>query len=517
MHNNYYFLRHLSSKLLTCLDQAVISECFSQNRDELVIRFEIVKGPFFIRASLAPSFSCLTFTSNFQRAKKNSIDLFEILIGQRVTGVRQFTNERSFSLNLTNDLSLVFKMHGTRSNIIIFEHDRVRAVFKNNLLADLDLHINDLDKTIDWSFDAFAAAHHDPGKLYFTFGKVVWQHLKTLKYDQAPIEERWALIQQVIRELEHGDFYITDISEVPVFSLIKTGNIRKHFDDPLEAINEFFYAFTHTYALTLEKNSFLTSLRSTLQSSKNYYQKNSAKLKELTEDNNYKVWADILMANLHLVKQGTDKVVLSNFYNEDRPVEIKLKKDLSAQKNAEVFYRKSRNQKIETGHLQQSLAQKKEEISRLEHLIETVSQIEDLKALRKLKAEAGHAEPAEKEKGSLPYHEFIHKGFRILVGRNAQSNDTLTLKFGYKEDLWLHAKDVAGSHVLVKYQSGKPFPKDVIERAAQLAAYNSKRKNESLCPVIVTSKKFVRKRKGDPPGAVVVDREEVIMVEPKLG
>ena len=115
---------------------------------------------------------------------------------------------------------------------------------------------------------------------------------------------------------------------------------------------------------------------------------------------------------------------------------------------------------------------------------------------------------------TLPYHQFEFRNFRILVGKNAVANDMLTLKFSHKEDLWLHAKDVSGSHVLIKHQSGKNFPRDVIEYAASLAAYNSKRKTESLCPVIVTPKKFVRKRKGDPPGAVVVEREEVVMVEP---
>ena len=105
-------------------------------------------------------------------------------------------------------------------------------------------------------------------------------------------------------------------------------------------------------------------------------------------------------------------------------------------------------------------------------------------------------------------------GFKIWIGKNAQHNDTLTLKHTFKDDLWLHAKDVAGSHVVIKYQSGKPFPKEVIERAAQLAAYHSKRKTDTLCPVAYTSKKFVRKRKGDPAGAVVVEREDVILVEP---
>jgi len=121
----------------------------------------------------------------------------------------------------------------------------------------------------------------------------------------------------------------------------------------------------------------------------------------------------------------------------------------------------------------------------------------------------------EKRNSTIPYHEFEYKGFKIWVGKNAVSNDSLTQRYAFKEDLWLHAKDVAGSHVLIKYQAGKPFPKDVVERAAELAAYYSKRKNESLCPVSVTPKKFVRKRKGDPVGAVVVERENVMMVTPR--
>jgi predicted ribosome quality control (RQC) complex YloA/Tae2 family protein len=78
----------------------------------------------------------------------------------------------------------------------------------------------------------------------------------------------------------------------------------------------------------------------------------------------------------------------------------------------------------------------------------------------------------------------------------------------------MHVRDDSGSHVLLKHQANKPFPKDVIEYAAAIAAFFSKRKTEPLCAVIVTPKKFVRKRKGDPAGAVVVDREDVILVEP---
>ena len=73
---------------------------------------------------------------------------------------------------------------------------------------------------------------------------------------------------------------------------------------------------------------------------------------------------------------------------------------------------------------------------------------------------------------------------------------------------------MSGSHVLIKHQAGKVIPKPVIERAAKLAAWYSKRKSDTLCPVTVTPKKYVRKRKGDPAGAVVVERETVMLVEP---
>ncbi len=87
-------------------------------------------------------------------------------------------------------------------------------------------------------------------------------------------------------------------------------------------------------------------------------------------------------------------------------------------------------------------------------------------------------------------------------------------EFTWKDDLWLHAKDLAGSHVVIKYQSGRNFPQQVKEKAAQLAAWNSKGKNNSMCPVTITPRKFVRKPKGAPPGEVIVEKENVIIVEP---
>jgi predicted ribosome quality control (RQC) complex YloA/Tae2 family protein len=516
VHNNYYFLRQLTTELADILIGTVISECFSQNRDELIIRFETHAAPFFMRAALASNFSSLSFPDNFQRAKKNSIDLFPEMIGYRVAGIRQYTDERSFALMLEERKTLLFKMHGNRSNVILFDHGAITSLFKNNAPADQHIQLDSLDRHINWTYEAFASSTERPETCYFTFGKVVWAWLEKEGYNQQDLTGKWDLISKALSLFESPTYYLSKLKNNIHLTLLPFEDSRILTGGAIAAANEFYFAFTHEFVLEKEKASFVATLKSKLASSHNYYDKNFHKLAEIESDTNYKVWADLLMANMHQVKQGMEKVVLNDFYQPEKQVEIKLKKELQPQSNAAIYYKKAKNQHIEIDRIQQSLKAKELEIEKLKQSIQEIEAITDLKALRQMVRALGIQKEFGKETVSVPYHEFTHNGFRILVGKSAQGNDELTFGYGYKEDLWLHAKDVAGSHVLVKYQSGKKFPKDVIERAAELAAYNSKRKTETLCPVIVTPKKFVRKRKGDPAGAVVVEREDIVMATPKL-
>jgi predicted ribosome quality control (RQC) complex YloA/Tae2 family protein len=516
VHNNYFLLRQLTVKLEAILSAAVVSECFSQNKDELIIRFERKGDPFFIRASLSPAFSCLSFPENFHRARKNSIDLFERLIGQRVEGIRQFENERSFAIQFSNAIWLLFKMHGNRSNILMFENNVAGEFFKNNVAADTMLTLDTLDRKIDWGRENFEKHHDKPESIYFTFGKEVWRYLKTRHYQSQTPEQQWDEIQHVLGLLNDPIYYIIEAEQKINFSLLPSERIVKQFQDPIGALNEFFAHYSQHNAFISEKASGIARLRSRIEATENYLQKTRSKLLEIENDNNYKIWADLLMANLHSIKPGTERVILPDFYHENHEVEIKIKKDLSPQKNAALFYKKSKNQQIEINHLQTLIESKQKENAKLVSQQLQLETAHDLKSLRKAIQDLNIPEK-EKQVAPLPYREFEYNGFKIWIGKNAQSNDIVTLKYGYKEDLWLHAKDVAGSHVLLKHQAGKNFPKDAIEFAAQLAAYYSKRKNESLCPVTVTPRKYVRKRKGDPAGMVVVEREEVMMVEPSRG
>jgi predicted ribosome quality control (RQC) complex YloA/Tae2 family protein len=514
VHNNYYFLRQLTRTLAAQVTGGVISQCFSQHADELILQLETPEGAVFIRASVQPRFCCLSLPSDYRRARKNSIDLFPEIIGSRVVSVTQFLNDRSLSLNLNDSHSLLFKLHGHQANVILLDGPMPVKVFRNHIVQDLQLSPDKLNKPIDFSKEAFFKNQHSLERSYFTFGRPVWEYLASQHFYEKSVEERWNLFIRLVALLKEPAYYLLRKNEEVVLSLLPGKEIIATYPNPVAAINDFFSVYHATRALVTEKQQAIHLLHTRLNQAREYIQRNTLKLEELKNDNRFSMWADLLMANLSTLQGGEDAVVLPNFYRNNLPEKIKLKRELSIQKNAEIYYRKARNRALEITWLTEALAGKQQQVTTFQDQLSQLQQASQLQDVRKL-TEAFGLTGVEKEKETLlPYREVEFGGFKIWIGKNAKANDALTQNYSYKEDLWLHAKDVAGSHVLIKYQAGKPFPKPVIERAAQLAAYHSKRKTESLCPVTVTPKKYVRKRKGDPPGMVVVEKERVLLVKP---
>jgi predicted ribosome quality control (RQC) complex YloA/Tae2 family protein len=189
---------------------------------------------------------------------------------------------------------------------------------------------------------------------------------------------------------------------------------------------------------------------------------------------------------------------------------------MTPQKLAENYYRKAKNQKLEIQQLEENLQAKDLNLKNIKKRLEEIERINSIKILRQYVKEHNLIKEVQEEEETLPYKELLFEGYQILIGKNARSNDTLIQKFAKKDDLWLHAKDSSGSHVVVKQKGNQNFPKNVIEKAAELAAYHSKQKNDTFCPVIYTPRKFIRKIKGAAPGAVKVEKEKVIIVKPSL-
>lgn len=515
MHNNYYFLKNLTSDLASFLPGFVFTDCFSQTKEELILQFSKGQEKFAIKAHLRADFSCLYFPAEISRARKNSVDLFQEAIGRRIVAVEQFQNERSFLVELEQNFGLLFKMHGNRSNILLLHEGNPLALFKNKLVKDWNLRPRELHRELNINKESFLAAKGNFKKVFPTFGKLVQAYLLEQGYEDLSPDQQWDLLLDTHKKLDQAQkYHLTLADGQPALSLLPFGNLLESFDSPLLAINRFFIAYTKEYTLQLEKQAAMQQLNKIIKSSQNYLKKTSTKLFELQSSAKNREVADIIMANLHAIPAGATEAELFDFYN-NRPISIKLKKELSPQKNAENFYRKAKNQQLEEQYLKDNIRNKEEKILELELHQEQIEQAESLKDLRAYLKKPELSDRLTETDEKLPYKEFEYAGFQIWVGKGATQNDAMLRYYAHKDDLWFHAKDVSGSHLLLKFKPGKAFPADVKEKAASIAAWYSKRKSDSLCPVICTPKKWVRKRKGAAPGAVVVDKEEeVLLVRP---
>jgi predicted ribosome quality control (RQC) complex YloA/Tae2 family protein len=502
VHQNYYFLKKLAPAIHSRLKGKLFIESFSQEKDELVLVFadsevnEELVNPFFIKATLRSNFASLSFPDSFQRARRNSVNLFNSFSNHTVESVRVFVNERAIEISFKQGDALVFKLFGNRSNIIAFDKNRqILEVFNHKLTVDQTIDYNALDRRIDQSYEAYERNDFNHEKLFPTFGKLVNNWLiEKLDGENIPAG-RWEIIQDTLQSLDRGQFYLIQKDFVPALSLLPLGEIRETFESPIDAQNSFYYAYIRLTGIEKEKAEIVRILKKRIQQTEHYLENTFNKLADLESGVKNDEIANILMANLHQIPARVEKIELFDFYH-DQNVTIKLKKDLSPQKNAEGYYRKSKNEKIELAKLHESLEAREKELVKSKEQLAAIGKIELLRELRtyiKVNGLAGGIAVLPTQADLFKRVDF--QGFTIWIGRNAKNNDLLTRQYAFKEDLWLHARDVAGSHVIIKFQPGKKFPSTVIERAASLAAFYSKRRTDSLCPVIVTPKKYVRKPK----------------------
>ncbi|MCS6823454.1 MAG: NFACT RNA binding domain-containing protein [Cytophagaceae bacterium] len=510
---NYYVLRILSKELNALVKGQEIDSCYKVSPDELVI---LIKGfTEVIKVNLFHDFTCVYIPQRYALPAKNRHGVFKKIKGLKILETVQHENDRGFHFELENDFSLVFKMHGSRSNIILLEKNLVTEVFKKNLKLDYQFDLSNVHKISNISFSSFVEQSCNAKKIFPAIDEEIQQWLDAKGYAGMEPQQKWDLLTNAQETLLNPLFNVYRMGDDVKLTILHQNNSLLLTHSALEACNAYARLKEPVFFLEKEKQAVLLELFR----EKKLLQKQIADLQKrqliLTQSTPPGEIADVIMANLHQLKQGDEEVTLINFYN-DMPIKIKLRKELSPQKNAEWYYKKSKALEKEKRNIIETLEQKKVQLSKLDENIDTINQIQQLKALRQyIKKEISPPSNDDLIKEQL-FKKFIIDDFVILVGKNAKNNDLLTQRYSYKEDLWLHARDAPGSHVLVKYKPGKRYPNNVIEKAAAIAAYFSKRRGESLCPVIVTYKKYVRKKKGAAPGEVVVEKEKTFLVEPGL-
>jgi len=254
-----------------------------------------------------------------------------------------------------------------------------------------------------------------------------------------------------------------------------------------------------------------------------------AALQAMEKGEEYRRLGELLTANLYRVTPGDREITVTDYYSPGgESIKIPLDPSLSPAANAQRFFQKYRKASTGRPHLEKQLAHNKDELTYLEsaHLAladaaswAEVQEIQrELAAQGYIKEERRESPRAPKQEsaaaGSRPLAYRSRDGFTILVGKNNRQNDYLTRHLANKEDYWFHAKDIPGSHVIIRCPPQTQPPASTLEDAALLAAYHSKGRSASRVAVDYTRVKNVRKPRGARPGMVIYEDYKTIIVTP---
>ncbi|MBU7008459.1 Rqc2 family fibronectin-binding protein [Phosphitispora fastidiosa] len=297
-----------------------------------------------------------------------------------------------------------------------------------------------------------------------------------------------------------------------------------------EVIDEFYSVKERREQFRQEAANLLKTLKNEIKKTGKKHSIHTLNLKKAADAEQLKIFGELITANLFQIPERTDTVELENYYDpEGKTVLIPLNPRFSTAENAQLYFKKYTKARqagvIARNYLQETEA----ELDYLESVVTAAEQAENMTELKEIRAELikeGYIKPEkpgprgpkkQEAQASKPEPMKIktEEGFEILVGRNNRQNDYLTMKLAQPDDLWLHVKDIPGSHIVVRSPQTAGVPDNVIERAAEVAAYYSRGRESSKVPVDYTLRKNVRKPKGAKPGMVIYDSQKTVFVEPK--
>lgn len=539
MLTNYHTLKCLIQKLKPRLEKSTIIEAFTQEKDTLHITVE--KDELFTLELNATGRGYMFLRSKFERARKNSLDIFPEIYGDKINDVEIHRADRVIEILLSSDHKILLQFFTGKVNFFLTTNENeIISSFK-----DPRLYIGrkfEFEKTesnyyaVVNDFESFKKTWEsldieEPAqrllKAVDTIDMLMAREILH-RSESHTVEKIWISLKEIDKELNNPLPRIYYDGIFPrYFSIIELTHLnykKVEIEDINEAIRKFVIETKINKSFYKERESILDKLKHLLDKTERTIEKVEKEISENQRAQMYEIYGSLLMANLNSLRRGMEEVELLNVFSEGgEMIKIKLDPSLSPVENAERYFEKAKKTRASLKIAEARLERLKVNREKLKGLIEKLNNCESFEDLKRFKDGNlqdlklfGVVRDKVAEKVGSKFRRFVvDGGFEVWVGKDAKSNDLLTLKFADKEDLWFHARGVRGAHVVLK--AGKKQPsKRAIEQAAGIAAYFSEAKTSSLVPVIVTKRKYVRKPKGAPEGSVIVEREEVIMVEPKL-
>ncbi len=344
----------------------------------------------------------------------------------------------------------------------------------------------------------------------------------------------WEAYQQIIEYFNtaHASPQLLMDGDEPIAASVMglhqfPGASSQAFDTMSNALTAYYEAVTLKEDIASERRT----LTQALTKQENLLQRKAeglhSDLGRAEKADDYRIQGELLLANLHAITRGQAQIALQNYYSPTlEMLSIPLNPEQSPSENAQTYFKKYTKAKRGHSRIQQLISdiEADQETLRLySSKLETADTLDALQRLRREFVTNGYLKTPQRGKrkqdvGDGPFRRYTSaNGFQMYVGRNSQSNDLLLRQIAKPRDMWLHAKQIHGSHVIIRNpENRQDIPMPTLLQAAQLAAYYSKAHHASNVPVDYTWARYVVKRKGNVSGYVHYTREKTLFVEPAV-
>lgn len=479
------------------------------------------------------------------------------LSAARITDIIQYQNDRIIEILMETVNELGFSVNKKLVIEIMGKHSNV-------LLVDMTT-----DKIIDSikhvSIDVNRARQILPGKAYqyppaqekTPFCQVTEEEMARLVTDQ-PQPERsilagvqgispalaqtialaespsacFDMLKSIISSIDAGDVspavYMDDTGKpvdfhVTPLTVFESSYRVLKFDTFSQAADYFFRHRETSNTVKQKSNDLLRIIKAHLDKLKLKTQRLNEDLHKAENSDKYRLYGELLTANLNMARQGDTSVEVVNYY-DGSTVTIPLDPKYPPSKNAQNFYKKYGKAKTAVKEKKIQLDEVSREIEYLSSVssyAERAKSIEEIDLLKQELIDSGFIRykksrrDVNRKNKPKPHTYTISSGKTVLVGRNNKENDWLTTKKAASSDMWFHTKDIPGSHTVMILDGQEPTEEELFEAAA-IAAYHSKGSDSENVPVDYTKIRYVKKPNGAKPGMVIFTHNRTLYVNPAL-
>lgn len=516
----------------------------------LVIRNNRTNYPVLLSAH--PSFARAQISrikyANPQTAPNFAMMLRKHLEGAQLLRVEQVANDRmiKFTTSGRNELgdeektSLILEMMGRHSNLFLIDEptqrildlikhvpadqNRVRTLMPGGTyvmppkqdvinpyesldgLANLILDnpdVNDLAKGIQTTFQGFA---RDSAQ---ELAAVLQQSGDAMKLAQNWFD-RFDQPEPRLISTEKG------VNFTPFEWLTVQGNVLT-YPTLSEMLDAYFAEKSERDRVQQQAAIVLRVVRNELKKNKTKIKKQQAELDAADNADEFKVKGELLTTYMHQVERGMTEIELPNYYDDNKPLKIALSNQIGPSQNAQKYFTKYNKLKTSVKYLNEQIAMAQEEVDYFENLLAQIdiASPKDIEEIRQELIQEGYMRVQSKKKQkpqvSQPEKFYATDGTLIEVGKNNLQNERLSMKTAAKSDIWLHTKDIPGSHVII--HDANPSDDTLLE-GAMLAAYFSKARDSANVPVDYLPVRRLRKPNGSKPGFVIFEGQTTMAVTP---